>query len=211
VAETAKPTGYIGPDLVKTKKKTPHHSLVQSKSREDDDPEDYEAWNSHQARHIDEEEYIHETHNPSKYMDKYFKDWKSKSGLMQMRNDTEPLHPYRHHAWTDDQYNASHEDEWDQETKNPTIKYRKPKDSLAQAPYVYRDHAWNDEQNDRSNEATWTAETNAPSGYQFRNRKAKGSLAQAPYDYREHAWNDDQNDRSNEATWTAETNAPSGY
>jgi len=46
-------------------------------------------------------------------------------------DDEEPIHHYRKNAWNEEQYNNSHELEYDAETKKPT-RYQFPKGSFIQ-------------------------------------------------------------------------------
>lgn len=90
----------------------------------------------------------------------------------------------RDHAWTHDQYDASHEKDWHNETSTPTH-YQVTPTSLHQVknmhkhhkshvgetnstlePYVMRDHAWTHDQYDASHEKDWHTETTTPTHYQ---------------------------------------------
>ena len=129
-------------------------------------------------------------------------------------------------AWTDNQALHMNQTSYEEETKKPSIPYKKlvHAQQLAQE-HPYRKNAWNDVQNDNSNEATWQAETENPTGYQHwleenkatqkRGQKlmqtgSKGSKWGYDPD-RLTAWNDEQADMMNEGTWQSETDKPTGY
>jgi hypothetical protein len=90
------------------------------------------------------------------------------------KEDDKP-HPYRAHAWTDDQHDVSHEKEFDAETKKPTIDLKALGAALSQgkkqhpgetkstiAPYFTGEHSWSVDQLNHSNEKEWKAETEKP-------------------------------------------------
>ena len=90
--------------------------------------------------------------------------------------------PYdqRDDAWTDNQYDKSHEDEWKAHIEavgadyldsalNPSAipgalvqkEIYPVRDSHSYiSPYTQRDHAWTDAQHDKSDEVKWSKETN---------------------------------------------------
>ena len=97
------------------------------------------------------------------------------------------MHPYRRLAWNDDQHEASHYEEYHEETTNPTQYVRdlvgderhawslgqeepkKPANDESKVkddpPHPYRQEAWTNEQNSFSHPTEFPAETANPSGY----------------------------------------------
>lgn len=70
-------------------------------------------------------------------------------------------------AWTDEQKKHMNITSFEEETKKPSIPYKKlvHAQQLAQDG-PYRKNAWNSDQYDSTNSATWEAETENPKGYQ---------------------------------------------